>query len=312
MNIRDFVGVLRDLSFSEIRHEAMIPPRLLLVAQSESEGSDWREKLFGDDSSPFVEVVTAETENVDPLAYDAIVSIGPLPGNRSRSWSDLFRRANEEMRLIEVQPGHSANSSELNSVRRVICDLCRERSVAFGRYIATMREAATCEIVADTSRVNAQFAALSNIPALIPVVGGIFAAGADFLVLTKNQLMMMYRLAAIYDRDLDDRWRIYSELMPVAGAGFLWRTTARQIAAVLPFAIGAVPKVVIAYAGTYAIGHAARAYYEYGERLDSEQLAQVYRDGLAALENARHRISPGKEQQEQASTPAIAGTSDHA
>jgi uncharacterized protein (DUF697 family) len=158
--------------------------------------------------------------------------------------------------------------------------------------------------------VNAQFAALSNIPALIPVVGGIFAAGADFLVLTKNQLMMMYRLAAIYDRDLDNRWRVYRELAPVVGAGFVWRTTARQIAAVLPFAVGAVPKVAIAYAGTYAIGQAARAYYEYGDRLDSDELAQVYRDGLASLERARHRITPGRSGHEPSATPAITISQD--
>jgi uncharacterized protein (DUF697 family) len=310
MGIRDFVGILRDLSFSEIRHEAMIPPRILLVSPDVSQGEDWRESIFGEESGPFVEVVPADRLDVDPLAYDAIVSIGPLPPERARSWSELFRRTDEEMRLIEVQPGHSRYPSELYSVRRVICDLCRTRSVAFGRYMESMREAATNEIISDTSRVNAQFAALSNIPALIPVVGGVFAAGADFLVLTKNQLMMMYRLAAIYDRDLDDRFRIYSELTPVVGAGFVWRTTARQIAAVLPFAIGAVPKVAIAYAGTYAIGHGARVYYEFGERLDSDELAQVYRDGLDALERARHRIVPGHNGSEQSERPAIADSPD--
>jgi uncharacterized protein (DUF697 family) len=310
MGIRDFVGILRDLSFSEIRHEAMIPPRILLVSPDFPQGEEWRNSIFGEDSAPFVEVVPVDRLDVDPLAYDVIVSIGPLPADRARSWSELFRRTDAEMRLIEVQPGHSRYPTELYSVRRVICDLCRTRSVAFGRYMESMREAATNEIVSDTSRVNAQFAALSNIPALIPVVGGVFAAGADFLVLTKNQLMMMYRLAAIYDRDLDDRFRIYSELAPVVGAGFVWRTTARQIAAVLPFAVGAVPKVAIAYAGTYAIGHGARVYYEYGERLDSDELAQVYRDGLDALERARHRIAPGYNGSEQSGQPAIADSPD--
>jgi uncharacterized protein (DUF697 family) len=310
MGIRDFVGILRDLSFSEIRHEAMIPPRILLVSPDEAEGQDWRTSLFGEDSTPFVEVVPADKLDVDPLAYDAIVSVGPLLPERARTWSELFRRTDEEMRLVEIQPGHSKYPSELYSVRRVICDLCRTRSVAFGRYMPEMREAATNEIVSDTSRVNAQFAALSNIPALIPVVGGVFAAGADFLVLTKNQLMMMYRLAAIYDRDLDDRFRIYSELAPVVGVGFVWRTTARQIAAVLPFAVGAVPKVAIAYAGTYAIGHGARVYYEYGERLDSDELARVYKDGLDALEQARHRIVPGENGNGQPGESALADSSN--
>jgi uncharacterized protein (DUF697 family) len=294
MNIRDFIGVVRELSFTEIRHEAMIPPRILLIAPDFETGANWRADIFGDDSVPFVDIVTDENPDVDPMAFDALVSVGPLAPDLARRWADRFRRANEEMRLVEVQRGQANQDDAVENLRRVICDLCRDRSVAFGRYMGEMRGAATSEIIADTSRVNAQFAALSNIPALIPLVGGIFAAGADFLVLTKNQLMMMYRLAAIYDRDLDDRWRVYSELAPIVGAGFLWRTTARQIAAVLPFALGAVPKVAIAFAGTYAIGQAARVYYERGSELNSEELAQVYQEGLAALESARHRLSLGR------------------
>jgi uncharacterized protein (DUF697 family) len=214
------------------------------------------------------------------------------------------------MRLIEVQSRQSTDEVRLEELRRVICDLCRDRSVAFGRYMSRMRRAATSETIADTSRVNAQFAALSNIPALIPIVGGVFAAGADFLVLTKNQLMMMYRLAAIYDRDLDDRWRLYAELAPVVGAGLLWRTAARQTAAVLPFALGAVPKVAIAFAGTYSVGQAARVYFEYGHELDSEELAELYREGLAALESARGRIAPRGEIAERSATPAAGASAE--
>ncbi len=310
MNIRDFVSVIRELSFTEIRHEAMIPPRVLLVSFDIEEGERWRTLIFGDDSRPFVEVVSPSTLDVDPLAFDGIVSIGALPLELSRSWADRFRRAHEEMRLIEVQPDQSVLSEDLNHLRRVICDLCRDRSVAFGRYLETMREAVTSEIVADTSRVNAQFAALSNIPAIIPVVGNMFAAGADFLVLTKNQLMMMYRLAAIYDRDLDDRWQVYSELAPVVGAGFLWRTTARQAAAMLPFALGAVPKVAIAYAGTYAVGQAARLYYEHGCTLSGSELGRIYEEGLQAVNSARGRLAIGSEHEERPAGPAIAGQTD--
>jgi len=42
-------------------------------------------------------------------------------------------------------------------------------------------------------------------------------AGADFLVLTKNQAMMMIKLAAVYGHSLDSRWRLAAELAPVVG-----------------------------------------------------------------------------------------------
>jgi uncharacterized protein (DUF697 family) len=292
MNISDFIGIVRELSFSEIRHEAMIPPRLLVIAPDTVVGGEWRDAIFGHDSHPFVEVTDSESD-VDPLAYDALISIGELPVSLARDWADLFRRANEEMRLIEIDPAPTYGPPDVSEIQRAVCDICRDRAVAFGRYIERMRGAATAEIVADTSRVNAQFAAISNIPAMIPVIGTMVAAGADLIVLTKNQLMMMYRLAAIHDRDLDDRWRIYSELAPVVGAGFLWRTTARQVAAVLPVMLGAVPKVAIAYAGTYAIGQAARAYYEYGAEITSEDLHRLYERGVALVHREAELLPEG-------------------
>jgi uncharacterized protein (DUF697 family) len=297
MNIRDFVGIIRELSFSEIRHEAMIPPRILVVAPSMQTGTDWARKLFGDESGPFIDVVDASNPDADPLAYDALISIGPIDPDRGRQWIDLFRRASQELYLVEVDPSQANDGVALQGIRRKICDLARDRSVAFGRYIESMRTAAAAEVVSDTSRVNAQFAALSNIPALIPVVGTVFAAGADFLVLTKNQLMMMYRLAAIYDRDLDDRWRVYSELAPVVGAGMFWRTAARQVAAIMPVVLGAVPKVTIAYAGTYAVGQAARYYFEHGDSLSSEEFKQIYREAVVSLRRLRSRDSGLREHQ---------------
>lgn len=307
MNISDFFGIVRELSFSEIRHEAMIPPRILIVAEDLEAGNDWSDAIFGSSSHPFVEVINPADGSVDPLAYDAIISIGNLDPSIARDWADRFRRTNEEMRLIEIDDASETDPPDVYGLQRIICDLCRDRSVAFGRYLEQLRPAATAEVVADTSRVNAQFAALSNIPAIIPVVGTLVAAGADFLVLTKNQMMMMYRLAAIYDRDLDDRWRIYSELAPIVGAGFLWRTTARQAAAILPFALGAVPKVAIAYAGTFAIGQAARAYYEHGAELSTEDLKRLYQQGLTLV--SRSTEEPASAPEEQRPTPSLSAGS---
>jgi uncharacterized protein (DUF697 family) len=138
-------------------------------------------------------------------------------------------------------------------------------------------------VVQLTSRVNGQFALASNLPALVPVVGGILAAGADTIVLTKNQLMMLYKLAAIHDRDLGNRLRIYQEMIPVVGAGLFWRTVARDLAALMPFAAGAVPKVAIAFAGTMAAGMAAHVYYQEGKRVDSTRMREFYRNALREL-----------------------------
>jgi uncharacterized protein (DUF697 family) len=138
-------------------------------------------------------------------------------------------------------------------------------------------------VVQLTSRVNGQFALASNLPALVPVVGGILAAGADTIVLTKNQLMMLYKLAAIHGRDLDNRFRIYQEMIPIVGAGLFWRTVARDLAAMMPFAAGAVPKVAIAFAGTMAAGMAAHLYYHEGKRVDSVRMREFYQNALREM-----------------------------
>ena len=50
-------------------------------------------------------------------------------------------------------------------------------------------------IVEGTAKVNLEFAVASNLPAVIPIVGNLMGAAADLLVLTKNQVFMVYRLA---------------------------------------------------------------------------------------------------------------------
>jgi len=102
-------------------------------------------------------------------------------------------------------------------------------------------------------------------------------------VLTKNQLMLLYKLAAIFGRDMDNRWQIYTEMMPVVGGGLMWRTVARELSDLLPFAMGTVPKVAIAYAGTYSTGQAARFYYEHGTKIDRKQMQALYKEALALM-----------------------------
>jgi uncharacterized protein (DUF697 family) len=64
--------------------------------------------------------------------------------------------------------------------------------------------------------VNAQFALISSLPSLIPVLGFFVGGIADTLVLTKNQAMLVFKLAAIHGRNIDHR---IDELAGVAELG---------------------------------------------------------------------------------------------
>src|SRR5690606_22754981 len=272
MGIRDFVSVVRELSFDQLRAEALLAPRILVMAKDHEQVVAGRGLLFGADSEAYVDLHHTGETAPDPLEYDVVVSVGPLDTATGRTWRDLFRRVDEPIRVVEVDPRLLQGIGNVEDVRKRIADVADERALAIGRYIDAMRDACAEQTVGSTSAVNAQFALLSNLPTVLPVVGNLVAVGADFLVLTKNQLMMIYKLAAIYQRDLDDRWRIYGEMAPVVGSGLVWRTVAREVAGLMPLAVGTVPKVAIAYAGTYAVGRAAIAYYQQGARLDRTQM----------------------------------------
>jgi len=89
----------------------------------------------------------------------------------------------------------------------------------------------------------------------------IFVPGADFPVLTLNQLRMLFRIAAAYGEEIDKE-RL-PEVLAVVGAGLGFRTVAREALGFIP-ALGWAVKGGIAYAGTKALGKAAVTYFEQG------------------------------------------------
>lgn len=283
MGLRDFFGIVRELSFEKLKAEAMLAPRLLVIAGDAADAQQWRQVLFGDDAELYVEAHSYASPPKDPLQYDVIVTIGPLLPAVGRDWKELFRRVDEPMRVVEIPPLSPQDRATLDAIRFRLADVADERSIAIGRYIGAMRTPCANQIVSSTSTANGEFAFVSNIPTIIPAIGSLVAVGADFLVLTKNQLMMIYKLAAVYQRDLNDQWSIYTEMVPVIGAGLVWRTIAREMATLLPFMIGTVPKVAIAYAGTFAAGRAATTYYEQGIKLNWDQMRALYAEAIDRL-----------------------------
>jgi uncharacterized protein (DUF697 family) len=87
----------------------------------------------------------------------------------------------------------------------------------------------------------------------------VFVPGADFPVLTLQQLRLVLRIGAAYGEELDAE-RL-PEVLAVVGGGLALRAVARQALAVLPIAGWAV-KGAVAYAGTRAVGEAAIRYFE--------------------------------------------------
>ena len=89
----------------------------------------------------------------------------------------------------------------------------------------------------------------------------IFIPGADFPVLTLNQIRMVLRIAVAYGEELD-RERAF-EVLSVVAAGLGFRTVARQLVGLVP-GLGWAVKGGVAYGATIALGEAASAYFAAG------------------------------------------------
>jgi uncharacterized protein (DUF697 family) len=150
--------------------------------------------------------------------------------------------------------------------------------LAAARRLPGLRSVVAQQLISSVSFTNASYVLAMALPEQIPILTLPFAA-ADTLVLTKNQAMLVYRLALAYGAPPDIRERLF-EVLPVIGGAFIWRQLARTLVGLIPV-WGVVPRVAIAYAGTYTTGVAAWRWFAEGEIVNREQLQAIGREALA-------------------------------
>jgi uncharacterized protein (DUF697 family) len=281
--VRSFMNVVKDIDFEEVRDRAERVPRMLIVATGDDLANEAAEQLFGSVDRDGVSIEAwGDRATLDATRYDVVVVYDP----NGDGLFDRVRKATgsrrESANVFFLARNISDGQDPANAVRTEIMDTLPDFAPAFGRHYEEWQPAAIRAIIEQTSRANAQFALVSNIPAVIPILGGLVSASADLIVLTKNQVMMCYKIAAAHDRNLEDQMAVVRELTPVVGAGFLWRTAAREAASFIPLAAGTIPKVAIAFAGTMTIGRAADYYYRFGKKPTRSQFAQ-FRDQAESL-----------------------------
>jgi uncharacterized protein (DUF697 family) len=283
------MGVLREVSLDEIREQIDTPPRLLVIGPTGEEARKLALAVAGPEGQ-FATLIRAVDEPVDPSGrIDAAIVWDPERTGAGSRVAEALRFESPPVPIVRFDGRSTDGEPEIEQIRSDVLKRIGERASAFGRALPAFRTAAAKQVIAETSVANAQFSLVSNIPTLIPVIGSIAAVGADFIVLTKNQVMMLYKLAAIHGRDLNDQRSILQEVLPVVGVGLVWRTVAREAATMMPFAAGAVPKLAIAYGGTMAVGRAADFYYRTGMKPSRMQLEQF---GAEALERVRNLDLP--------------------
>jgi uncharacterized protein (DUF697 family) len=153
-----------------------------------------------------------------------------------------------------------------------------DAQLALASQLPALRRAVFARIIERSSRANASFALTTGLAETIPILTAPLNLG-DIVILTKNQLMMCYRIALAAGREGEPR-ALMGEILGVLGGGVLFRTAARELVGLIPV-IGLIPKVAIAYAGTQAIGRAMVAWTTEGRQITTDVIARYSRESMA-------------------------------
>lgn len=280
---KDFLTVIRTVELGALRDQMARPPLLLIVGPDAHRAQQFAFALAGADmpdeqaARGTTTVATPDVLDglqVGPVAYDAVILLDPTPAIRQHPvvWRFVGEQRHTALLAVLTGPGAAfdpgvptmtvadlANPQALRALRaRLVPMLHPDRRAAWGRFLPGFRQPVTDSLIEQTARANAQFAVIADLTARIPMIGQYASAGADFLILTKNQLILAYQLAAIHGRDLSDQKTALMSMAPFLIAGLGWRELAHRAVMLVPGA-PLVPKAVIAYGGTVASGALARA-----------------------------------------------------
>lgn len=280
---RDSMSVMRTLELDALRDQLAHPPRVLVIATDRQRAEQFAAALTGRETpdaavaGPIVTVATPDALDslqFGPVPYDAVLLLDPtLTVQRHPAVRRLITAQSQTVVMTiatgagtEIDPGvptiivtDPTAPQSLAALRaRMIPLLHPDRRIAWGHAFPDFRQPMTNHLIEQTARANAQFAIFADLTGYIPLIGGVTGASADFLVLTKNQLILAYQLTAMNGRDLNDRKMVLANAAPYLLAGLGWRELANRAVRVIP-GPPLVPKAVIAYGGTVIAGAVARS-----------------------------------------------------
>jgi uncharacterized protein (DUF697 family) len=135
----------------------------------------------------------------------------------------------------------------VDEIARAVAARLSPAGVELSARLPALREAVSRELIESFSRKNGIAGA------------AVFIPGADFPLLTLNQLRLVLRLGVAHGVEIDQQ-RL-PEILATLGAGFGFRAVGRRLATTIPVASWVV-KGAVAYAGTRAVGEAAYRYFE--------------------------------------------------
>jgi uncharacterized protein (DUF697 family) len=150
--------------------------------------------------------------------------------------------------------------------------------IPIARQFPLFRPRVARKLISDTCFSNAAYSLSTGVAEIVPVLG-VPLNVADMVVLTKAQGFLVYKLGLALG--LSTEWRDYiAEFGSVLGGGFLWRQVARSLVGLVPL-WGIIPKVAVAYSGTYVVGQVVLQWYLNGKHLTRAEMRALYQQAFA-------------------------------
>lgn len=270
--------LIREMSVGEIRKQAVKTPRVVLCGTPEERETLHALLLTGArDEADRARLEQALVEVDYPLEGDEIV--------RSVSAQVVFTAVppDDTLRRLKVPVYRVSSEESLHRAGEQIAEQQGEWLLSLGRHVPGLRPVLAERLTSTTSSANAQIALISALPGVVPVTQILLppAAAADIVLLTKNQILLVLKLAALFGKPVELAARLW-ELAPVVGSAFGWRALARELVGAVPGGVGVAAKGTVAYAGTYTIGRAAQLYYERGEPPSADERKRIYQEALGS------------------------------
>jgi uncharacterized protein (DUF697 family) len=244
---------------------------------------------------PYAALVVTREADLSPSLYQAVQrfaaaavpAVTIVVGDTSPSATVV--RAGERTRVAIP----TLDSGSVDRIANALIDVVDDdQRIALGAQLPPLRAAVFSRTIDETARANASFALTTGVAEVIPLLNAPLNLG-DMVVLTKNQLMMCYRIALAAGRDGEPR-ALMTEILGVLGGGVLFRQAARGLVGLIPI-VGVLPKVAIAYAGTHAIGRAMVLWTVEGRQVTSDLVAKYSRESLEKGRAIAERLTKEKD-----------------
>jgi uncharacterized protein (DUF697 family) len=170
-----------------------------------------------------------------------------------------------------------------------VLDLLPKRHLALGRQFPLFRMAIAHKLINDSSFSNAVYSLSTGLAEVVPIFD-LPLNLADMVVLTKAQAFLVFKLGLALG--FSTRWEDYlAEFGSVVGGGFVWRQLSRMLIGLIPI-WGILPKVAVAYSGTYVVGHVILQWYLTGRHISGRQMQALYKQALINGKNiAQNMVS---------------------